>query len=195
MSKWEQLRDVCEKGWNGGGKETRCGGGSLRSYSQNVIQSLPGLFARYDINTVADCGCGDWNWMSEVDLSGIDRYTGYDWVIRERALDFKSDKVEFRELNIGTEIIDRADMIICRDVLIHMTNEMVLQTIENFRKSGSKYLLATTDSTVSNAHRHNIIRAPSFSPINLQIEPFGLGDYKDMIEDVTKTRFMGLWEL
>jgi hypothetical protein len=159
-----------------------------------VIQALPEFLVKHGIKTIADCGCGDWNWMRDVDLSLVDSYMGYDWVIRDRALEFKSDKVGFKDLNIGTEVVAKADVIICRDVLIHMTNEMVLKTLDNFRQSGSKYLLATTDSTVANA-RHKIIRAPSFSPINLQGSPFDLGDTIDMIEDATKTRFMGLWRL
>ena len=42
------------------------------------------------IKSISDVGCGDFNWMSEIDLKGIS-YTGYDWVFSKDMDQYKSE--------------------------------------------------------------------------------------------------------
>jgi|TARA_R110000787_G_scaffold336_8_gene1249 hypothetical protein len=96
-----------------------------------------------DVNSVADCPCGDWNWMRSVKLDGID-YTGYDIlpdVINSNKERFP--KYNFELFDAVTEVLPKVDLIICKDFLNHLHDAVIEQVIENFKKSKSTYLLAT----------------------------------------------------
>ena len=97
-----------------------------------------------DITSVADCPCGDWNWMRSVKLDGID-YTGYD--ILPDIIDSNKErfpKYNFELFDAVTEILPKVDLIICKDFLNHLHDPIIETVIANFKKSKSKYLLSTS---------------------------------------------------
>jgi hypothetical protein len=63
--------------WNS--DESRSGHGSELGGTESLRQYLPELLRRLEVRTFLDAPCGDWNWMSHVDLAGV-RYIGVDVV-------------------------------------------------------------------------------------------------------------------
>lgn len=55
--------------WGDG--ESVSGTGSYLESTKHLIRELPFLFSRYGIRSILDIPCGDFNWMKEVNLSGI----------------------------------------------------------------------------------------------------------------------------
>ena len=47
-----------------GNSQSRSGDGSTLEYTENIRVELPRLFLKYDIRSVLDGPCGDFNWMS-----------------------------------------------------------------------------------------------------------------------------------
>lgn len=147
-------------------------------------EALAMIFREYDVRVVNDAGCGDFNWMKRVDLSGID-YLGYDIVQWGEALPFK-------KLNIATEVMRKCDLIICRDVLFHLPNEVVSQAIDLFRQSGD-YLFATSHYNAKpERHRWSTIIQKNYSPVDLTRSEFGLGKPINTFKE-TPSQYMGLW--
>ena len=89
--------------------------------------------------------------------------------------------------------LPKADVVICREVLFHLSFADGRRLLENVRRSGAIYLLTTSEeSTFINSD----IRSGDYRPLNLRKKPFGLLVPIATIDDgsVMSTRYMGLWK-
>lgn len=152
-------------------QESKSGIGSELGNTIKLRKELPFVFAKYNIKSMLDIPCGDFNWMKEVDLSNID-YTGADIVPtlidinKEKHPDFK-----FEVMDVTTTELPKVDLVFVRDCLGHLSDANVLKAIENIKASGSKYLL-TTSFTKWNFNSN--IENGGWRCINLLIQPFNL---------------------
>ncbi len=65
--------------WNS--QETKSGIGSELQHTEILRKELFTLFRMYNIGTILDIPCGDYNWMKEMDLDGMNiSYIGADIV-------------------------------------------------------------------------------------------------------------------
>jgi hypothetical protein len=182
-----------------GSDESVSGLGSEIEFTSGLRAALAEHLRRLGVRSMVDAPCGDFNWMSQVDLAGV-RYLGVDIVsdlIESNRKRHGRDGVEFRILDIVAEQIPRADLVLCRHCLIHLSNRDVRKAISNFRRSGSTWLLTTHSQSVA---RNEDIESGSFRPINLQMSPFNLPPPEQMIRDEPAstgpaTGFLGLWRL
>jgi chemotaxis methyl-accepting protein methylase len=104
---------------------------------------MPALLRKYNIRSINDAPCGDFNYMKEINLTGI-KYTGFDIANELTELNIKKYKkknLDFIHFDVVNEVLPFCDMILSRDMLIHFSYKDSLKTIENFKKSGVKYLL------------------------------------------------------
>jgi hypothetical protein len=58
-----------------GGKDSISGPGSDVHQTRVIISELPAVFRDFNIHTILDIPCGDFHWMKNVNMEGID-YTG-----------------------------------------------------------------------------------------------------------------------
>jgi hypothetical protein len=180
------MKNIFQKGWRSSG--TVCGWGSEIEHTANIREDLLEVIQSYNIKTINDAGCGDLNWISTIDLSEVD-YLGYDIIPRE----LWNQQLKCEQLDITKEIMRPSDLIICRDVFIHLPNDLITKSINLFRKS-AKYLLSTTFMDVDNAVR---IETPSIThaKLDLRQSPFGLGDPLLSIEEDFENKFSCLWRI
>lgn len=174
------------RGWTSGGKETPCGSGSTMASTARLRKWLPQIFDTFNVQTINDAGCGDLHWISALDLGNRD-YLGLDVVWRKNDLGLKISTAD-----ICTDQLRNVDLTICRDVLIHLPNDLVLQALENFRRS-SRYLLATSFEGVDNRHRG--LQPGGFAKLNLEGRPFDLGPPTARINERFRCKYLGLWTL
>ena len=161
-------------------------------------KKLSALITLFGISSIADAPCGDLNWMKHVDI-GTCRYIGIDIVqelIEHNAKIFGPTK-EFRHLNLLEDVIEKVDLIICRDMLAHLTSEQVFTVLRNFKKSGSKYILMTTSATLETNYN---IETGDWRRLNFELPPFNFPKPIVLIdEDVPFTweigKRLGLWLL
>ena len=98
------------------------------------------------MKSILDVPCGDWNWLQHVNLEGID-YIGGDIVqviIERNAKEYGKPDIRFERLDIINGSLPKADLILCRDCLVHLSFTDGLAAIETFRESGARWLLTTT---------------------------------------------------
>jgi hypothetical protein len=159
------------------GKSTSVSGpGSTLESTFEIRKVLPKLINEYKINSIADVPCGDLNWMKEVDLKNVN-YSGFDIVpniVEKNRMTFSD--MQFQVFDAVEEILPEKDLIICRDLLIHLTNEQSRKVLANFKKSGSKFLLCSTYTNI-NCNKEIVIPrfGVGFRPLNLSLNPFDLG--------------------
>jgi len=186
-----------------GGGVSRSGEGSDLVQTEIIRREIPLLLKQLGARSLLDAPCGDWHWMQKTEL-GVDEYIGVDLV--EEMIDlnnkqFGNDHVRFESLDLTRDALPRVDVIFSRDCLVHLTSADTLRIIENFKRSGSRYLLTTTftDRSKNNelAGSHAFWR-----PLNMQAAPFNFPKPIALInEGCTEERgkyrdkCLGLWEL
>jgi len=155
--------------------ETVCGPGSTMANTKNVRRELPRIVAEYGVKTLNNAGCGDQHWI-DVPALGCD-YSAFDLHFGTR-------------LDITAETMPPCDLILCRDVLIHMRQYLILAALERFAQS-APLLLATSYDGFSHDH---LMQYQHAYRIHLGEEPFSL-PLIERIEESHPGKFLGLWNL
>jgi len=131
-----------------GGKLSRSGEGSNMVQTEEVRKWLPDLVRRLDVHRFLDAPCGDLFWMQHLDF-GDTKYIGVDIVeelIERNTRAFAAMDREFYCANLAVDELPRADMIFCRDCLVHLSFEDALSVLRQFKNTGAEYLVTTTFS-------------------------------------------------
>jgi len=102
-------------------------------------------------------------------------------VIDSNKRKYPSPKLTFKTGNI-LGAIPKVDLVISRDVLVHLLFKDVQRFIQSFRNSESHYLLMTsfTDERVNKEHFDGICE---WCPINFRKEPFNLPEPLEIIKE------------
>lgn len=197
----EIFTEIYDRGGFTGNSFPKSGAGSTLEQTVTVREQLASLFKEYNIKSIIDAPCGDFNWMKEVDLTGV-TYYGFDIVksvVETNRLTYSSNTIHFDELDIVNDTPPvTAEMIFCRDCLVHLSNKDALNAIKNFKKSGSKYFLSTTFTSVS--ANPDLVSGRGWRSLNLEKAPFNFPPPISLIiENCTefgsdfKDKSMGLW--
>lgn len=183
-----------------GTMESPCGIGSFMVNTKEVRDALPRIFREYDVLTLTDVPCGDWNWMQFVDLRGVD-YVGLDAVpeiIGSNRHRFPGG-VRFEVFNAVEEVPRRSDLILCRDFMFHLSNEFALKVICNFKASGSRLLLATSFDRIDVNRNLKVKGAIGWRQVNLNLAPFCLPCPLEVIQEneshACQGRILGLYDM
>jgi hypothetical protein len=180
--------------WNDG--ESASGVGSNSRYTSRLRKALPRLLRKYAVRSILDAPCGDFAWMKSVPLDPQTRYLGGD-IVRELVerleREFGSDQRRFTYLDVISSVLPPADLMICRDCFIHLSNADVRKALENFARSEIKFILTTT-------YRFGRINADiatgQFHALNLEAPPFSLPPPSETIVDYIypfPPRRLALW--
>lgn len=175
--------------------ESVSGRGSTIARTQAIISQLPPLLQQLGVRTLLDAACGDFNWMRYVELGGVN-YIGADVVpeliARNRRL-YGREGRSFLALDITKDRLPRADAVLCRDCLIHLSFESIAAAVANFKRSGARYLLCTTHASVT----ENVpCRDGGWRNVNLHLPPFKFPPpLKMIVEDEELGKRLGVWRL
>jgi hypothetical protein len=179
--------------------ESRSGPGSTVARCQPVIRALRELVEFFAVKTLLDAPCGDFNWMKEVPLEDV-RYIGIDVVpefIEGNRVLHGSSRREFHCRDFTCGPLPRADMIFCRDGLVHLSFADVLKALSTFQHSRARYLVATTFPAQS---VNEDIATGGWRPLNLQRAPFHLPPPVRLVSDGCPIpeyadKALGVWRL
>lgn len=178
------------------------GPGSESVQTQQLRDQLPGVLDRFGVRALLDLPCGDFGWLSAVDLD-VERYIGADIVtdlVKMNAERFRDDPVrEFRVLDLTGDPLPKTDLVLCRDCLVHLSFADIERALRNLRRSGSRYLLTTTFTELGT---NTDIATGDWRPLNLCREPFGFPEpLAVLVEGCTEEngayadKSLGLWEI
>ncbi|MFA5031206.1 MAG: glycosyltransferase [Patescibacteria group bacterium] len=188
------------------GTESRSGHGSTLAATEKIREGIPTLFKKYKIKTIIDAACGDWNWMRHLTSTlDFESYMGIDIVkdiIDKNIENHENEKITFHNMNlINQNLTTKADVIVCRDMLNHLSNFDVIEVLKNFIQSGSTYMLITN---FPKERPNKDILTGAWRTINFGKEPFEFPSPIETINegcDVTdilgtyEDKEMALWKL
>jgi SAM-dependent methyltransferase len=126
------------------------------------------------IQSVVDIGCGDWVLAREIDW-GDRKYLGIDVVkplIQKNQSTFGSKKIHFVHLDVIHSDLPLANLVICKDVFIHLPNSSVWNLLVEFNKF--EYCIVVNDVSSIHETQNRDILIGNFRPIDLTCFPFFL---------------------
>jgi len=195
----QRFTSIYRRGGFGGNGETVSGRGSTLQATAHIRERLPLILRQYNVSTLLDAPCGDFNWMKEIvdkePMRGV-RYIGVDIVaeiVKNNVRLYGTESVRFIEADIVSDPLPAADMVLCRDCFIHLSNSDVVKALKNFHRHGIRYIL--TNSFRDIATNKNI-NTGSWRQLNLEVAPFGFPKPIEVIEEKnygSNGKFLGLW--
>lgn len=187
-----------KKGWGNFG--TLSGPGSTLEQTEVIRKTIPNIIQQYNISSFLDAPCGDFFWMKNIDFKDCS-YIGVDIVdsmIKNNNELFGTKSKKFIVADIIKNPLPYADLIFCRDCLVHLSFNDCLQVINNFKESGARYLLTTTFVELKT---NKETKSPLWRPLNLQQPPFNFPDPVLLINEqcthdsLYPDKSLGLWDL
>lgn len=187
-----------------GSQESRSGVGSTLAETAVLRRKIVELLLALRANTLLDVPCGDFHWLSEVDLPVA--YTGADIVeaiVESNQQRYASPQRTFLHLDLTrtnpSDPLPGADVVLCRDCLVHLSYANIHKALANVRASGSRYLLMTHFPEVEN---NRDIADGDWRPLNFQLAPFHLPPpLQRIVENCAEAggaysdKSLGLWAL
>lgn len=155
--------------------ESASGVGSELSATGNVRKLLADVFKRYDVKRVVDLACGDFNWQSHLDLRELESYLGLDIVpevINSNAERYTDNNLIFEIGDLSCCRFDKCDLVILRDVLIHLDHQYILKAFCNLENSDFEYILVSTTKDRYWSNKNKV--TGGFALVNLFSHPFNL---------------------
>jgi len=136
------------------------GSGSLPWNNSKYIIYLQNLLDNKNIQNVVEVACGDYRLWK--DIKYIGKYTGIDIVdslIINNNLIYGKDNVVFLNWDISKDKIkiDNIDLIVIKDLFIHLPNSVISQIMSNIIGMQPKYILITEDTHYFNLD-YNILQ-------------------------------------
>ncbi len=187
-----------ENSWKG---EVRSGPGSTLAGTELARLGLLEAFSNLNIRSLCDAPCGDGTWIFEV-TPGLEQYHGVDIVKdlivanQQRAL---PENHAFHHGDVTKDPLPKADAILCRDCLVHLSLDLAQAALRNFIASGARYLITTTFPKVL---VNGQARVGTWRPLNLQRAPFNLPEPLKFIrerapnpDDKYNDKSLGIWDL
>lgn len=180
--------------------ESASGAASTLRETAALREAVPRLVEEWGVESVLDIPCGDFHWLQQVPLEAS--YTGADIVpelVEANRRAFGSETRRFLVLDATRDPLPPVDLVLCRDLLIHLANADCRAVLANIAKSGSKLLL--TNHFTDRADNPDILSG-DFRPINLCRPPFDLpppiavvDEHSELGEGGFRDRTMGLWRV
>lgn len=187
------------------GKESKSGPGSDPTQTQILKKEIIKLCNEFNIKTFVDFPCGDVYWIKDIwkELN-LDVYYGVDIVselIVNNGLQYGAVDRIFMVSDIVENIFPfKADLLLCRDCLVHLSFKSALRALKKMCRSNIKYLLLTT-FIAEDRKNFDYEDGKGWYPIILTKEPFNLPKpIKIINERCTEANFqytdkcLGLWE-
>ncbi|ODN44104.1 class I SAM-dependent methyltransferase [Piscirickettsia litoralis] len=196
-----------------GSNESSSGPGSTLAATAHIRKGLEFICKNISINSLCDIPCGDFNFMKTVDF-GKTKYIGCDIVkslIEKNKEEYATDNRTFIHLDIINDLCPNAELIFCKELFLHISNDNVKRVIANIKSSGAKYFMANTYFTPvipMLGGKHVNIEVPGTNEdvpvgyeqgylmgriVNLFLPPFNFPDPVLLLGSVQQYLVMALW--
>jgi len=174
-------------------QDSLSGEGSTFAATSNLSSHLSGFLRDVGCRKLVDIGCGDFNWMRN--LEGDFDYIGIDVVphiIEINKAKYANDRRQFICMDATSERVAAGDVAVCREVLFHLSFEDALKVLRNIKDAGFKYVLITTEQSV---WFNSDIRNGDYRRVNLSKAPFRFPKpYAELPDDkVREGRVLAAW--
>ena len=181
--------------------ETVSGPGSTTARASDFLDDLIVLVKSLGTRILLDAGCGDLHWAGPL-ADAVEQYIGLDVVPDLIAANQRATTAPGRRFvcgDLAADPLPRADVILCRDCLVHFSFDDVSRALSNFQRSGSQYLLTTTFVARG---ANDDIQTGAWRPLDLQAAPFAFPAALALVDEkcthsggLYRDKRLALWDL
>jgi len=162
---------------------------------KNLIKNFNIIINKYDIKSIIDIPCGDFLWIKKIIQEKKIKYLGIDIVeelIQENKSKYQNENIKFSTGDIvDFEIKEKYDLILVRDLLIHLDNTDITKILDNLKKMNVKYL--AINNYEINKNRDVIIG--QHRQVNILIEPYNFPKPIFSFNDYAKDKFIYIYDI
>jgi hypothetical protein len=154
-----------------GNPESVSGPGSTLARASDFLDELVALLTALPTRVLLDAPCGDFHWAAPM-ADAVEQYIGLDVVpalIAHLQQVNRHPNRRFICSDLTRDVLPPADVILCRDCLVHLSFRDIAAALANFQRSGARYLLTTT---FIDREANGDIPTGAWRPLNLQAAPF-----------------------
>lgn len=184
-----------------GAADSVSGEGAGRAQTRILEVLLPPLLHALDVEVLLDLPCGDFSWMRHVDLP-VRQYIGGDVVpelIEANSRRYAADQRRFVVVDLTRDPLPKADLLFCRDALVHLSFDDIDRALRNIRHSGIPFLLTTT---FPECEVNEDVPTGDWRPLNLCKPPFGFPRPRHLFNEGCtegggrfRDKSLGLWDV
>ncbi|MHC2618293.1 hypothetical protein ACVIW2_000325 [Bradyrhizobium huanghuaihaiense] len=167
-----------------------------------IREALPALLQRLGVRSLLDAPCGDASWIGhmklDLDYTGIDIVPSLIAANSERAARGELSG-RFLVADITRDALPPADLILCRDCLVHLSFANIARALRNFRASGARFLLVTTFPEWDG---NRDCEDGDWRALNMEQAPFNWPSPRELINERCeegnggwRDKSLGLWQL
>tara|TARA_B100000900_G_scaffold300122_1_gene258682 strand:- start:79 stop:798 length:720 start_codon:yes stop_codon:yes gene_type:complete len=180
-------------------EKSRSGPGSNLRYTSDMSRELKKFFIEKNIKTILDIGCGDFIWMNLLlnEYRTYDKYLGLD-IVEELIINnnkkYSNNKISFKTFDLVKDKIPNGfDIILVRDVFIHLKNEQIVIFLDILKNFNVKFFGVT--STPSLEKNNELKTVGRYRDINIEIEPFNLKNYVSKIYERDNNSTLNIYQI
>ena len=168
------------------------GSGSGSNVSKDTLKYIQLLESiinnkEYDIKTICDIGCGDWNFSQFINFTDKE-YLGIDCVksvIENNIKKYENQNIKFAHKIVNDDYIPKGyDLIIIKDVIQHWVDEDILNYLNQilinnkfvFSTNGYKFMRDKKKNDLKNRDINNKYR---YHPVD--IDKYPLSEFKEYV--------------
>jgi hypothetical protein len=181
-------------------EESRSGIGSTLVETEALRKGIPALLEELGADSLLDIPCGDFHWLSEISL-GVN-YIGADIVgalVEANNRRFGGEGRRFVQLDLTLDPLPQANVVLCRDCLVHLCFANINRALENVKNSGARFLLTTHFPEIET---NRDIEDGDWRPLNFELPPFRFpSPYRRIVESCEEAggayrdKSLGLWRV
>lgn len=185
------------RAWGPG--ESASGPGSTRERASTFLPRLIDLVQRLRVDTLLDAPCGDFNWAEPL-ADSVAHYIGIDIVpdvISENRSRWSSPSRRFLCRDLVRQRLPSADLVLCRDGLVHLSHADALAALANLRRTGAQHLILTT--FIGDRSNPDIANG-EWRPLNMEHQPFSFPPPLELVDErchhtggIYSDKRLGLW--
>ena len=178
------------------------GKGSDLEICNKLIKNLQNFINYNKVSTILDLACGDFLWMRLVlnKISEFQKYHGLDIVddLVERNIKlYSNENIFFSKQDVIESDIDKNyDLVIARDLFIHLDNKNIINTIKKIKNSKAKFFAVSTTPEIK--INKNLKSQGRYRAINFEIAPFEFKNPYKTFDDAFKdgmNDFINIYEV
>ena len=160
----------------------------------SLVKNFTQIITDYNIKSLLDMPCGDFLWIHKIIKDRNIDYLGVDIVeelIEENKTKYKNKNFNFENhniLNFSTK--KQFDLILIRDLFIHIKNPDILQIIQNVKQMNFRYVAL---NSYNNKTNKDVIEG-QHRKVNLLIEPFNLKQPTYSFKDHEEDKFIFIYD-
>lgn len=183
------------------GRASPSGVGASPDQTRELGVALPALLRRLAVEALLDLPCGDFTWMRTIELP-VASYVGADLLpelVQPLQKAYADRKHRFQVLDLTGDPLPKADLLLCRDCLVHLSFAEIRRALNNVLRSGIPLLLTTTFPA---CEINEDIVTGDWRPLNLQPPPFGFPSPAELLNEgcteaggLFADKSLGLWRV